>query len=328
MKRIFESFKDSLNIPKIQFLMLFGNLSSPSNKKQIALNEKTRDLFFEYFLIPDEDERTKDSLKPEDIILDSVRPIINYRRERSKDILENNKIKECYNHPSSDFTFTSDKVKFHENLNKFDFIPKTVFSLKEIENLTFPIIAKPADGLSGLGIEKFDSIEEAQKSKLKFDLWSECVDFKREFRSIFLKDNLVIVYERIPSGDGDMVVGKKKPDEKIEFSYIEQDIKELEFVDELKTVAKQIRDAGMNTDLFSLDIFIDKKGKLWVIEANSGTGLGSNSLVRLYEAIYKDFYKEEPSKYIKLKLKEISDKYLAIIKEDYHKEYKKSYKPL
>ena len=318
--KIFESFIESQNIPKVQFLMLFGKLSSPANKEQKELNEKTRDIFYEYFIIPEDKEK--------EVKLDSERPVINYRKERSEDIIKQNKINKCYNNWKTNFTFTSDKIKFHKNLNEFDFIPKTVFNLEEIDKLKFPIIAKPADGLSGVGIEKFDNIEEAKKSKLKFDLWSECIDFKREFRAIYLKENLFILYERIPSGNGEMVIGKKKPDEKLEFTYIEQDTDKIEFINELNNIVKKVRKKGMNTDIFSLDIFIDKNDKIWVIEINSGTGLGSNSLAKLYGAIYKDFYNKDITEKINSKIEEISDEYKSIIKKYFSKEYKKSYKPL
>ena len=233
--------------------------------------------------------------------------------------------KKVYNVPS-EMKKTGDKVSFHKIFGDVEFIPKTVFSIDEAEGLTYPVIAKPSDGMSGIGIEKFDSYEDLKSSNGKFDLYSQCVDFEREFRALCVKDNVIVVYERVPIIKDNKTVSTKKRDEAVSFLYVEQDIEKFPLVKELGDLVKEFRNK-IDLDLYSVDFFADQDNKLWMIEGNASSGLGSTTLSRLYPAILKDQGMSEPSDELKDFLNKTIKEYRETLKKDFPKEYKKSLSP-
>jgi len=169
-----------------------------------------------------------------------------------------------------------------------EYFPKTVFSKEDAIKLKFPVIAKPEAGHSGIGIKKFDSFEELSEfekkdKKHKFDLYSECIDFKREYRVLFFQDNIFSLAERVAL-DGAATIFNKKIDEKNDFCYVQQNINRFPYIEELIEVAHKANNL-MKLNTFSLDFFITNDNKIKIIECNAGSGLPFYQFVCMYETI-------------------------------------------
>jgi hypothetical protein len=312
--------------PKIQFLRLKKIEGSTDNETMNKLTRQIAKRCFDEYVLKDYEGKVEEL----EGLVDTSRPIIYYGTKRgwSADFIEGLSSKNrdsIYNLPEEQFK-TGSKVNFHKLFGDADFIPKTVFTVKDAQDLKYPVIAKPSEGMSGVGIEKFDSYEDLKDSDGEFDLYSECIDFEREFRAMCLKDDLIMVYERVPIIADGKTVGTKKRDEEVSFLYVDQDLKKLPIIDKVKDLVKNFRKC-ISLDLYSMDFFLDKEGKLWIIEGNASSGLGSNSLAGTYPAIHRDFYSKGPSNEMQKFLQGVRESYWKATKEDYPEEYKKSLSP-
>jgi len=190
---------------------------------------------------------------------------------------------------------TTSKIESYKGLDYMhEYFPKTVFDEKDLGEITFPMIAKPDMGHSGQGIKKFETLEEyetfmSKKSnkKYKFDLYSDCVDFKREFRAVFFRDKIVTISERILGKDGKSIFNKKI-DEPTGFKYIEQDIERFPYLDSVMHMGKEAN-KFLDLNTFSMDFFLTTDNTLKIIEFNSGTGLGAYKFMKLYKTILDYF---------------------------------------
>lgn len=218
---------------------------------------------------------------------------------------------------------SGDKVQFGKLFANCSWLPKTVFTKEEAlaGAVGFPVIAKIKNGHSGIGVEKFDSAAELQRSTEKFDLFCQFIDFKREYRIAFCRDKIFIVNERVPCIEDDLSIRTKKADEKISFIYVYQDVNRVdpEFLAAVQEICAQIK-PKLDLDLWSLDVVVDGKGKIWVMETSSATGLGSVKMCEVYKAIYEDFYQEPlPDKF----LEEIYQRFVVPGHQNYYPKYAK-----
>jgi glutathionylspermidine synthase len=208
-----------------------------------------------------------------------------------------------YNKPE-DKTASADKKLFHMVLKDADFLPKTVFTVKDTKKLKFPIIAKPASGHSGIGITKFQMLEDLElDGGEKFDLFSEAINIKDEIRLVFVNDELVSFMEResrdekskFLQGKSDSM-GDLKPEDKLDFLYHIHLPEEIYYkfprenqIDEIHSILKEIR-KKIPLEFLTLDLAIDDNGKMWVIEINTEPGSSGVMLSNTYRAIFKDHY--------------------------------------
>lgn len=218
---------------------------------------------------------------------------------------------------------SGDKVKFAEVASKFDWLPKTVFTKEEAVNgdVGFPVIAKIKDGHSGVGIEKFDTAKELEDSKDKFDLFCQFIDFAREYRVMFCRDKMFVINERVPRIEDDRSIKTKTAEEKISFTYVYQDQNKVdpEFIENVSAICKDVK-TFLDLDLWALDIVVDKKGKMWIMETSSATGLGSVKMCEVYKAMYEDFYGEALDNEF---LEDIYLKYAVPGHQNYYPKFKK-----
>jgi glutathione synthase/RimK-type ligase-like ATP-grasp enzyme len=233
----------------------------------------------------------------------------------------------CYN-KTEEVKKSSNKKDFHELLGDKEYLPKTVTDRSKIKSLKFPIIAKPSKGHSGLGIFKFDTIDECTKeleNNKELDVFSECIkDIDTEYRFVFVKDKLFLVHERVAIQENNKTIHTKEPDEKLSFLYVEQDLEKQDY--KIQDLVSDLR-KSIQLDFYALDLILDKNGKYWLLETNSGIGMGANTLSRAYSALYTDFYKKEPSTLKKELIEEICSEYYKEIKNLYPNEIKKSKNP-
>jgi hypothetical protein len=134
-------------------------------------------------------------------------PIIYYggNKKESLNFLEKYKISEdvMYNVPEQ-MLKSGNKSDFYKEFIGADFIPKSVYKISDVEELELPIIAKPDNNHSGIGIVIFDRYEDIKASKLKFDNFSEAKDLDKEFRVLLMNNEIFLVHERISKKENEI----------------------------------------------------------------------------------------------------------------------------
>jgi hypothetical protein len=244
-----------------------------------------------------------------DVDIDHSMPIIYYSGSgvngvnwvKNKDIKDEN----LYNKPEG-MKISANKVDFQKLFGTEAFMPKAVFTKAKAKDLTFPIVAKIADGHSGQGIVKFKNYEALKKSTDKFDLYMEYVDFVTEYRCVFCKDELIAINERVPVEEDNKTIDNMKYDEKVSFCYVDQDIDKVPFASQVEEMARTIR-GKLAIDLYSVDVVLDKDDKVWCLEVNTATGIGASKMALIYMKIYEQHYgKKLPAAY----KKELTDRYI------------------
>jgi len=306
---------------KVTWIKLEPVKSAVESKKLKELITTALDNFFNLIYLSNKTESTIDKETPILVYFGTNKDGIEYLKDQG---IEQSDI---YNR-TVEVAKSSRKDDWHDLLGDKDWLPKTVTDKSKIKDLTFPIIAKPSQGHSGLGIMKFDTLEdclkELDKKDNKLDTFSECIkDIDSEYRFVFVKGNLFLVHERIPIESNNKTIDTKKPDESLSFLYVEQDLSNDKFNYDISKIVDEFR-KHIDLDFYALDVMQDKSGKYWVLESNSGIGMGGNTMSRAYEAIYKDFYNTDiPSDKKELVEQICSDYYNEILKM-FPKEVKKS----
>ena len=290
-----------------------------TREKYFNINAKNH-LFLNYY--------TNLDAKKDAVIVPDDLPILWYGGKTnddstSQDFFERKEINidNLYNRPN-DRKLSASKLEFAKEFEGAAWIPKTVFSKEEAINgaVGFPVIAKVEDGHSGLGIGKFDTAEELESDNDDFDIFCQFIDFDREYRILFCKGKIVMINERIPNEEDNQSIRTKKADDKIKFVYVYQDLNKVppSFKKKAFSIYKDIQ-KKLNLEVWALDVVVDKKGKLWVMETSAKTGLGSVKMCELYKAIYEDFYNEH-----------LPDEFLETIYREYvvpgHQNYWPKYK--
>ncbi len=250
-------------------------------------------------------------------------PILNFTSTQHRFLL--NPESKVFNNVAG-LQFSADKKAFHLAFENEDFVPKAVFNIDDINTLEEPIIAKPAEGFSAQGIELFKSKEEAKKSKLEFDLWSEAKDIDREFRAFILNGEVILISERITNSENDQSVGKKNANEKIDLVYIDQKLEEFPHLEQIISIANKVGPKA-KLDFYNLDLILDTDGKLWVPEINGAPGIGPS----MFWPIYKSWMKlisETISKETEVELVDIMNQHRKKMAEEYPTEYKGSLMPI
>lgn len=328
---IVENYKNS-DLPQIQLIMggTFGltGKDEPFTKKAMATiydkychlvpiqaKEDNPDLYNRADEIPD-DRR---------ISLNYDEPILGFCGNSPTKLLKKEGIK-LFNKPK-DCEISASKLKFHKEFDGASFIPKTVFNLDDIEKLELPIIAKPSEGFSAAGIEKFDSYEDARKSKLKFDIWCECKEIEREFRAFIMNGKIIHIVERITNRENDMSVGKKKPNEKIDLVYIDQSMDGFPYLDKFNKMFNELC-KKVKLDCWCIDIMVDKDKDIWVPEINSAPGISPSAFYPIYKNYLKLAYNKDIDDKSNLELSKMAEQHRKDMKNEYPKEYNYSLHPM
>jgi len=233
-------------------------------------------------------------------------PILNYHSSIINQLLKEKRIKEenIYNHPKH-ISKSGSKEEFHKLVGEDENVPKTVYSKNEaLEKLNFPIIAKPSNGHSGIGIQiiKKPELIEDLDEKI-FDTFSEYIDKAEEMRFFNFKGQPIFWMERTPlnakakNGDGDAK-------EEMEFGYARRDVKNIPT--EYKKVLDKFCKIYEDLPYMCFDMMKSKDGKVYVIESNAQPGVPFDSTVEAYKKIYEDFYGKPIDKESMKKLNEYS----------------------
>lgn len=227
---------------------------------------------------------------------------------------------------------TSSKVVTQKILYKKPYAIKTVFDKKDIESLGYPVVAKPDLGHSGVGITVFKNKSEVNayynnKKSTPHDLYSQFVDYEREFRVFCVKDKIVSIVERLEKDGHEVNISNKKTGEPLNFLYIEQNIEKVSILEDVKELVNDIYGIFL-LDVYSVDIFLTKRNKIKLIEINSGTGLNAFRIYQLYKGLMFDAFKKEVDELDKQLINKILYPYKEYLIENYESEISKSMCPI
>ena len=232
-------------------------------------------------------------------------PILNFTEDNDIiDLMIKDNIIEdscLYNKPNESKK-VSNKVSFHSLFSGSKYVPKTTFSIEDTSSLSFPIIAKPSNGKSAEGIKKFQNIEELKRSNEKFDVFSEMINIKEEYRCFCFRDEILELNMRVKiEGSGDFLKDSKT---KTDFIYKDINPEKYKYVQEINELISECRKM-ISLDFFSIDFAETPDGKLFIIEMNSRTGMGVDKMTLLYSKIYEDFFKKPVEDFTQTKLEQL-----------------------
>ena len=224
-----------------------------------------------------------------DMDIDPNLPILTYNSKVTQQLLDEGLIREknIYNHPKH-IKKSGSKAEFHKLVEGDENIPKTCDNTdKAIGEIGFPMIAKPAEGHSGIGIvvikdqEAWDAVDHS-----KLDVYSEYIDKKSEHRLITFKGTPFFWMQREPLNDK-AKSGEGDGDEQMEFKYIKKDINKIpekfnELVDKFGKIFSDL-------PYICFDVMEDQAGKLYIIESNSQPGVPYDSTIQIYKQLFSDF---------------------------------------
>ena len=240
-----------------------------------------------------------------EIDIDPSLPVLNYNSDVCQKLLDEGLIKDenIYNHPKF-IKQSGSKAEFHKIVDGDENIPQTAHSKEDAEKIGLPLIAKPADGHSGIGIQVFKTEEEWNAADHdKFDVYSEFIDKKSEHRLFNFKGKPFFWMEREPMNDK-AKSGEGKGDEQMEFKYIKHDANKIpqKFKDLVEKFCKKFEDLPY----LCFDIMEDQSGKLFIIESNSQPGVPYDSTIEAYKQIFADFFGREVEAECAERLSELS----------------------
>lgn len=217
-------------------------------------------------------------------------PVLNYHGDITRELIDKNMIKEenIYNHPKH-ISMSGSKEEFHKLTNGDENVPMTVYNIKDaINKLKFPVIAKPSNGHSGLGIKIFETADELKNSKNKYDTFSEYIDKSEEHRFFMFNGEPIFWMERTPLNEK-AKIGKGDSSEAMEFGYKRKKVDGIP--SDINSLLSKFSKIYKKLPYICFDLMRDKEGKLYIIEPNSQPGVPFDSTVKIYEKIYEDFYK-------------------------------------
>lgn len=221
-------------------------------------------------------------------------PVLNYDRKTLEKMIKAGAIRDnqVYNKLQAREKVSS-KAEFYKSHAKSDFIIPTVLDPEEINELNFPIIAKPDNNHSGLGIKVFEKPEDLDKVDLSsFSSFSEKIKIKEEHRFFVWRSEVIQWTERRPMDEETKDISKKAEDKETNFAYILRD--ETPGEEFLKCIA-YFGDYHSDLDFYAIDIAKTEDDKIYVFEINSEPGALFGVMALVYERIYEDWYETQLS---------------------------------
>ena len=242
-----------------------------------------------------------------DIEINKDFPVLTYNSKVVQTLLDKDliNIDNVYNKPEY-IKSSGSKSEFHKIVEGDENIPKTCLKTEDaIKEIGFPMIAKPTEGHSGLGITVIKNQKEfdaADHSKL--DVYSQYIDKKSEHRFFTFKGKPFFWQEREPTNDKAKTGGGDSK-ERMMFNYIKKDV--LKAPEKFNTLMKRFGDIFSDLPYICFDIMEDQDGKLYIIESNSMPGVPFDSTVDIYRVLFEDFYGRNVDAETDTKLKEFAE---------------------
>ncbi len=218
-------------------------------------------------------------------------PVINFCNLHTQRLLDAGTPEDIIYNPKAKKQEISSKVRWHEIHKDSKFVPKTVSEPEDIDQLKFPIIAKPDNRYSGMGIQKFDTLEDAKKADLSdFEVFSEKIDIDEEHRIIMWRGEPLQWVQRVHGNKETKEMTKKKED-KLYFKYVLKDVNKMP--EEWNEVFQEMNEAHEGLDIYSIDLAVDKEGKPHVIEMSSEFAPLYGVMAFIYKKVYQDYYNKK-----------------------------------
>lgn len=215
-------------------------------------------------------------------------PVINFCNIHTQRLLDAGTPKELIYNPKEKKQEIASKVKWHETHKDSEFVPKTVSDAKDLDKLEFPIIAKPDNRFSGMGIVKIDSLEDAKDMDLSdFEVFSEKIDIDEEHRIMMWRGEPVMWVQRVHGNKETKEMTKKKED-KLFFKYVLKDLSKMP--KEWNEPFQEMNKAHEGLDIYSIDLMVDTDGKPWVVEMSSEFAPLYGVMAFIYKKVYQDYY--------------------------------------
>ena len=215
-------------------------------------------------------------------------PVINFCNLHTQRLLDAGTPKELIYNPKEKKMEIASKVKWHETHKGSEFVPKTVSDAKDLDKLKFPIIAKPDNRFSGMGIVKIDSLEDAKDMDLSdFEVFSEKIDIDEEHRIMMWRGEPVMWVQRVHGNKETKEMTKKKED-KLLFKYVLKDLSKMP--KEWNEPFQEMNKAHEGLDIYSIDLMVDTDGKPWVVEMSSEFAPLYGVMAFFYKKVYQDYY--------------------------------------
>ena len=268
---------------------------------QTFLNERDGDLhkvimcvsteITDFKYVTDKDTHTKNFMTlftKGDEPFKSQLPVINFCNIHTKKLLDAGTPKELIYNPKEKKMEIASKIKWHETHKDSKHVPKTVLDAKDLNQLKFPIIAKPDNRYSGQGIIKIDTLKKANDMDLSdFEVFSEKIDIDEEHRIMMWRGEPVMWVQRVHGNKETREMTKKKED-KLLFKYVLKDLSKMP--KEWNEVFQEMNEAHKGLDIYSIDLMVDTGGKPWVVEMSSEFAPLYGVMAQFYKKVYQDYY--------------------------------------
>ena len=215
-------------------------------------------------------------------------PVINFCNIHTDKLLDAGTPKELIYNPKEKKMEIASKVKWHKTHKDSEHVPNTVSDAKKLDQLEFPIIAKPDNRYSGQGIIKIDTLEDAMDMDLSdFEVFSEKIDIAEEHRIMMWRGEPVMWVQRVHGNEETKKMTKKKED-KLLFLYVLKDLDTMP--KDWQPVFDEMAKAHKDLDIYSIDLMVDSDGKPWVVEMSSEFAPLFGVMAQFYKKVYHDYY--------------------------------------
>lgn len=218
-------------------------------------------------------------------------PVLNYDKGTLEKLIEAGVIREkqVYNKLQARKKVSS-KAEFYKLHADSGYIVPSVLDAKDIKDLNFPVVAKPDNEHSGLGIKVFNKVEDLEKEDLStFSSFSEKIEIEEEHRFFVWRGEMIQWAQRKPMDDETADIAKKDPEKETNFAYI---LRNEQPSDEIKKVITYFSEAHSDLDFYAIDLAETKDGKIYVFEMNSEPGALFGVMSLVYRRIYEDWYQK------------------------------------
>lgn len=242
-----------------------------------------------------------------DIDINKEFPVLTYNSKVVQTLIDEGLIKEenVYNKPEH-ITKSGSKAEFHKLVDGDENIPKTCLKTEDaIEEVGFPMIAKPTEGHSGIGITVIKTQEDWDAADHdKLDVYSQYIDKKSEHRFFTFKGKPFFWQEREPTNDK-AKTGEGDGKEKMMFNYVKKDVTKTP--EKFNVLIEKFGKIFEDLPFICFDIMEDQDGKLFIIESNSMPGVPFDATVDIYKVLFNDFYGRSVDAETEAKLQEYAD---------------------
>lgn len=179
-----------------------------------------------------------------------------------------------------------------------DHMPRSYFTGEEAAaHLRFPILVKPINGWAGKGVRIVSS-----RASLPYSsglVYQEHLKIAHEYRFTMVKERVIFIAERVPSNEKCKALREGRESTADDYSRNKFIWKPLNWSGRTSDMPAWlvkahdiVRDVMRRIKLgvAGLDIAVTTSGEVYLIECNTSMGMTHDQSIRLYKAIFEDWY--------------------------------------